>query len=101
MCNPANILHGGIHAAMLDDMMGFTVATLGLEYYYFTINLQVELIKAAQKGELVVATSEVLRVGSKRILIDAQLHNQAGELLSRASSNLVLSSQPSPFYKPE
>jgi len=52
MTNPVGILHGGVIAGIIDDCMGVNFFLLGLEYFYPTINLNVEFFNPALKGEM-------------------------------------------------
>ena len=45
MLNPIGILHGGITATMLDEVMGAASFTLGRPTGFATINMNVELGK--------------------------------------------------------
>ncbi len=89
MVNPAGLLHGGVHAAILDDLAGMTVAALGLANLYVTMNLAVDYLAPARQGETVRARTQVTRAGKTVVNVVAELYNQSGTLLSRATTNLV------------
>lgn len=89
MTNPAGMLHGGIHAAILDDMVGMNVALYGLEHLYVSVNLSVDFLAPVRTGEKVIARSKIIRVGKTIVNAVAELYNESGALLSRATTNMV------------
>ncbi|MEP6988102.1 MAG: PaaI family thioesterase, partial [Chloroflexota bacterium] len=53
MTNPARILHGGIIATMLDDIMGISVMVKhnpDLSTFYSTVNLHVDYLASTREG---------------------------------------------------
>jgi uncharacterized protein (TIGR00369 family) len=89
MTNPAGMLHGGIHSAILDDIVGMTVALYGLEHLYVSVNLSVDFLAPAKVGEKVIARSKVTRAGKTIVNAVAELYNESGTLLSRATTNMA------------
>ena len=65
MVNPARILHGGIAATMLDDIIGMTVFMMGNGVFYSTVNLSVDYLFSARLGETVRVKSKIVRMGKK------------------------------------
>src|SRR5690349_1710506 len=64
MTNPARILHGGIIATMLDDVMGITVMVKhnpDLKYFFTTVNLHVDYLASAREGMTVTASSNIIK----------------------------------------
>jgi uncharacterized protein (TIGR00369 family) len=95
MTNPAGMLHGGIHAAILDDIIGMTVAALGLPNLYVSINLNIDFLSPARTGERVIAKSFITRAGKTIVNATAEIYNEKEQLLSRATSNLANTGLPS------
>lgn len=89
MCNPVGVLHGGIHSAILDDLIGFGVTMLQLDKLYLSVNLSVDFLGKAVKGEVVTAKSRIIRKGNTMINAEAKLYGEKGHLISKASSNLA------------
>ncbi len=89
MCNPAGTLHGGIHSAILDEVIGMTVAAMGNDTHFVSLNMTTDYLRAARSGERVRATSQVIRKGRTAIHLIAQLTNSEGKELSRATQNMV------------
>jgi acyl-coenzyme A thioesterase 13 len=96
MTNPARILHGGVAAAILDDVMGMTVYTLGKEFIYVTVSLSVDFLDNAREGETIFAQSQIIRNGKTLIHAEGKLTNEAGKILVKATSNLIASRIPQP-----
>jgi len=89
MCNPLGTLHGGIHAAILDEVIGLTVAAMGNDSHFVSLNQTTDFLRSAKADEAITATSKVIKVGRKAIHLIAQLTNTEGKELSRATQNMV------------
>ena len=94
MLNPIGFLHGGVHAAILDELSGFLVATLPLDSWYVSVNLTVDYFGKVGLGEKIVAQSILKRVGKTIIHVESELKNEKGELVSRSTSNLANTHKP-------
>ncbi|KOY84329.1 hypothetical protein AD998_21525 [bacterium 336/3] len=91
MTNPIGMLHGGVMASMIDDCIGVNFFILGLEYFYPTINLNIEYFSGAKEGEIVLVKTNVVKQGRTIINLRAEVTNQEGRLLAFATSNLAVS----------
>lgn len=89
MTNPIGTLHGGVMAAIMDEMMGFMVFCMNNEYLYNSINLTVDFLENGKVGDTIRASTNVIRKGNRIINAECTLHNQHGLLLARSSSNLA------------
>lgn len=89
MTNPVQILHGGVHAAIIDEMTGMMVASLGLPNLYVSISLTVDFVSKAKIGEKIIAKAMLDKQGMTIMNTSCELRNQEGQLLSRGSCNLV------------
>jgi uncharacterized protein (TIGR00369 family) len=89
MTNPAGMLHGGIHSAILDDIVGMTVAAAGLANLYVSVNLSVDFMAPARVGDTVVAKAKLVRTGKTIVNAVGELYAEGGTLLSRATTNLA------------
>ena len=93
MINPMQVLHGGTASAILDDICGLTVLTLGREYGFTSVNLVVDFLNAARLGETLTAEAQVVRAGRNIIHVTGQITNLAtGKLIAKCSTNLVQTS---------
>jgi len=91
MTNPVGMLHGGVMAAMIDDCIGVNFFVLGLEYFYPTINLNIEYFSGAKEGEIVSVKTKVVKQGRTIINLRADITNLEGRVLAFATSNLAVS----------
>jgi uncharacterized protein (TIGR00369 family) len=89
MTNPANVLHGGMIAAMMDEMLGATTFIFSGGRYYASINLSVDYLASAHAGDEVIVRSRLLRRGKRLVHGESTLCSASGELLARASTNLI------------
>ena len=89
MCNPVGTLHGGIHTAILDEVIGMTVAAMGNDTHFVSLNMTTDYLRSAKAGECVTATSKVIKKGRKACHLTAQLTNSDGKDLSRATQNMI------------
>lgn len=92
MTNPVGILHGGIIATMLDDVMGMTVLVkynAGTTHFYTTVNLHIDYLASAREGDIVIASSNVIKAGSKVVNVEGWLHDNANRPLAHATCNML------------
>ena len=91
MTNPVGMWHGGVTTAMIDDCIGVNFFVLGLEYFYPTINLNVEFFNGAKEGETVYVRTRLVKQGRTIINLKADMLNEQGKLIASATSNLAVS----------
>jgi acyl-coenzyme A thioesterase 13 len=89
MCNPMEILHGGIGATILDDVVGTLVFALGSEYAYTTINLNCDYLHPAKVGEVIRAQATVIRAGRNIVHVEGKIFGQDNKILVKCTSNLI------------
>ena len=89
MTNPGKILHGGVSAAMMDDVIGMTVFALGRESFYTTINLSIDYLLPAKVGDIIFVKSKVIRAGKTVINIECEIRNSEHKITAKSTSNLV------------
>jgi uncharacterized protein (TIGR00369 family) len=97
MTNPVGMLHGGMHAAMMDEVIGMAVATVHDDTFFTTINLTIDYLEKAVLGESVFVEAVVIRQGKNMIHVVAEVRNKQGVLLSKGSSNLFNTRVPLQF----
>jgi acyl-coenzyme A thioesterase 13 len=96
MTNPMGIMHGGVTAGIIDEVMGVTTFGLGLDFFYPTIDLQVSYFAPAREGEEVIVEAQVLKKGRTIIHLEATMKNVEGRLLAKSNSNIAKSDIPIP-----
>lgn len=92
MTNPGGVLHGGASTAILDDLIGAMVYSLGREYAYTSINLTIDFLHAARAGEVVIATAEVIREGKNIIHCEGRILDFTGRIIAKCATNLIQTS---------
>jgi uncharacterized protein (TIGR00369 family) len=90
MTNPMGILHGGMVAAIMDDVIGATVFCLGADYFYTSVNLTIDFISSAREGDTVRAVSRIVRQGRNIVNAECSITGSGGKLLARGTSNLIM-----------
>ncbi len=89
MTNPMGVLHGGTAAAMLDEVVGMMVYTLGREYGYTSVNLNCDFLSAARLGDVLTANAQVVRAGRNIIHCEGQVVTPEGKIVAKCASNLI------------
>ena len=90
MTNPYGILHGGITAGIIDDLIGATVFTLGLKSTYTTVNNNIDYFATAKEGDLITAKTCIVKQG--RIIINLQCEvilEAKNRLIAKGYSNML------------
>ncbi|MCY3413370.1 MAG: PaaI family thioesterase [Candidatus Heimdallarchaeota archaeon] len=93
MLNPAKLLHGGIIATMLDEIIGATVYSLGMNTFFTTINITVDFFKPALLGDKLIAKTGVVKEGKTIIHMKGELY-KGDNLIATAHSNLIDTGKP-------
>jgi acyl-coenzyme A thioesterase 13 len=90
LTNPGGILHGGAIAGLIDEVIGFTTFSLEKPGFYVAMNLNVDFLQPGILGETIIAETEVIKDGRNVAHVICNVYNQAGKLMAKASSNLML-----------
>lgn len=93
MCNPGRILHGGVSAAIMDDLIGATVFTLGNPALYSSINLNIDYLYSVPVGKKVIAQAHIIRAGKKVVHAECKIFDEHQNIVAKATSNLVATSR--------
>ncbi len=89
MSNPTGLLHGGMQAAIIDDLIGMTTATLGEEGFMLSIDLHVNFLGKIRVGETVKARAKIVRSGRRIAHAVCEILDEDGNIVGRGDSNLV------------
>jgi acyl-coenzyme A thioesterase 13 len=90
MTNPMGTLHGGVTAAIMDDLIGATIITLGKPHFYTTINNVIDYFSGAVAGETITGKTNVVKTGRQILNVQFELWNLKKErLLARGYSNAL------------
>jgi uncharacterized protein (TIGR00369 family) len=92
MTNPLGTIQGGVMAALIDDTMGLAFYTLFQQNMFTTTNLNVNFLFGAREGETVTVKAKTVRIGKKIANIECKVYNEKGDIITTATSNLVVTS---------
>lgn len=93
MTNPLGMLHGGMSAAILDDIMGMTVASLPKENHAVSVNLNINFLGKAYENEMIYARSKLVRQGGQIIAMEGEILDKDGKIVATATSSLLVISK--------
>lgn len=96
MTNPYGILHGGVTAGIIDDLIGATVYTMGLTSAYTTVNNSIDYFAPAKEGDLIEAETTVVKRGRAIINLQCEIYLPSkSRLIARGYSNMLNVGTPS------
>jgi uncharacterized protein (TIGR00369 family) len=89
--NPAGILQGGFVAALADAAMGAAAVTGagGEPVFSSNVEMKVSLIRKVPVGTWMTGTGWVVNAGRRVCFCEAEILDDAGTLLARASSTYL------------
>jgi uncharacterized protein (TIGR00369 family) len=90
MTNPFAHIHGGMMGVVIDEVIGWAVLSLGSEYHFTTLNLNIDFLYAIAMGQKLVAEAEVIREGKRILHVESKVYNTERKLLAKATSNLIV-----------
>ncbi|MDX2002146.1 MAG: PaaI family thioesterase [Chitinophagales bacterium] len=90
MTNPIKNLHGGVSAAIMDDMMGLAVFTLNKQVFFTSVSLNVDFLAPASIGDTITAVAKVVRNGKTMVNVECHIYGKQGKLIAKGSSNLLV-----------
>src|SRR5438445_1478955 len=90
--NPAGIVQGGFLSAFADSAMGAASLTWARERKVFSANaeLKVSFLKPVAVGTVLTCTAWVLGGGSRAAFVEAEVIDEEGRLVAKASSTYLL-----------
>lgn len=90
MTNPYGILHGGITAGIIDDLIGATVFILGLQHRFTTVNNNIDYFAPAKEGDIITAKTIVVKQGKTIINLQCEIFLPAkNRLIAKGYSNML------------
>jgi uncharacterized protein (TIGR00369 family) len=90
--NPVGIVQGGFVAAFADSAMGAASVTFAKERKVFSANaeIKVSFLKPAKVGSTLTCTAFVISGGNRAAFIEAEIVDDEGRLVAKASSTYLL-----------
>jgi len=90
MTNPYAILHGGITAGIIDDLIGATVYILGLSGRYTTVNNNIDYFAPAAEGDIITAKTAIVKQGRSIINLQCEVFLPSkNRLIAKGYSNML------------
>lgn len=87
--NPMGNLHGGVTAAIIDDIIGATMFSLNEETFIVTINNSIDYFSTARENDPVIAETKILKRGKQFVNAQCEIWNaDKTRLIARGTSNL-------------
>ena len=89
------LLHGGAAAALLDSAMGFAALTLApAGHIVVTVQLNINFVRPAWKGETLKATATVEHHGRKTAVTRGEIRTADGALVALGSATMMFITEP-------
>lgn len=92
MANPTGLLHGGVHSALMDDVIGITTGTLGYEGFLITINFSINFLGKVKIDEKVRVRAKIVREGRNIVNAECEIYDMNGNMISNGQANLLKTS---------
>ena len=90
MTNPYGILHGGITAGIIDDLIGASVYLLGSNSEFTTINNSIDYFATAVEGDLITAKTAIVKQGRSIINLQCEVFLPSkNRLIAKGYSNML------------
>lgn len=90
MTNPAGTLHGGVTAAIIDDIIGATMFSLNEDFLYTTINIVIDYFAPARELDIIIANTIIIKKGKQIVNAQSELWNaDKTRLIAKGYSNLL------------
>lgn len=90
MTNPYKMLHGGVTAGIIDDLIGATVYLMGLNNQFTTVNNYIDYFAPAAEGDEIIAETSIIKRGRTILNLQCEITLPAkGRLIARGYSNML------------
>jgi acyl-coenzyme A thioesterase 13 len=90
MTNPYQILHGGVTAGIIDDLIGATVFTMGLNERYTTVSNYIDYFAPASEGDEVIAETSIVKRGRTILNLQCEIFLPSKKrLIAKGYSNML------------
>ena len=89
MANPTGLLHGGVQAAIMDDVIGMTAATLGEKGFMLSIDLHANFLGRVRVGQAITARARFIRNGRRIAHAVCEIVDSEDRVVARADANLI------------
>ncbi len=87
--NPMGNLHGGVTAAIMDDIIGATMFSLNEKSFIVTVNNSIDYFSTAKENDNIVAETKIIKRGKQFVNAQCEIWNaNKTRLIARGTSNL-------------
>ncbi|RMZ60956.1 PaaI family thioesterase [Chryseobacterium nematophagum] len=87
--NPVGNLHGGVTAAIIDDIIGATMFSLNENSFITTINNVIDYFSTAKENDSIIAETKIIKRGKQFINAQCEIWDEKKtRLIARGTSNL-------------
>ncbi|MGO4708755.1 PaaI family thioesterase [Chryseobacterium sp. 2TAF14] len=87
--NPMGNMHGGVTAAIMDDIIGATMFSLNEKNFIVTINNSIDYFSTAKENDIIVAETKIIKRGKQFVNAQCEIWNaDKTRLIARGTSNL-------------
>ncbi len=95
MCTWRGGVQGGLVAGYLDDVMGCAyITSTGGKQAPLNLELSMSLIRLIPTGAVITGTGRVVKAGRRVLFLEAELHDEEGRVLARATSTAIPTPKP-------
>jgi uncharacterized protein (TIGR00369 family) len=93
--NPAGTVQGGFLCALADSAMGAATITwaAGRPVFIANVEMKVSFLSAARVGSVLTCTALVVGGGSRATFVEAEVVDDSGRAVARASSTYLLTAR--------
>ncbi|AZB31154.1 PaaI family thioesterase [Chryseobacterium balustinum] len=87
--NPMGNMHGGLTAAIMDDIIGATMFSLNEKNFIVTVNNSIDYFSTAKENDTIVAETKIIKRGKQFVNAQCEIWNaDKTRLIARGTSNL-------------
>lgn len=87
--NPMGNMHGGVTAAIMDDIIGVTMFSLNEKNFIVTVNNSIDYFSTAKENDIIVAETKIIKRGKQFVNAQCEIWNaDKTRLIARGTSNL-------------
>lgn len=92
MANPVGVVQGGFLASFADSAMAASTVTnlQGRKAYTANTELKISFLRGAPVGETYTCTARVIGGGKRVTFVEAEIVDDSGRLIAKASSTYLL-----------
>lgn len=87
-CGPAGIVHGGIQAALLDEVLGMSIhaGEADRRFHIVTAEFNLRYRRPVPTNTPLVISGRVVRAADPDYFVEGEITDEAGEVLTRAEA---------------